>query len=268
MRRHPIWSQYNEFIKKLIHIFCCSPTINNTDISISAREASPGQTLPLAFKQTSAGTYSPRLPWGGDTPVPDRTVVLGSVSFTPAVLIAAERLGDTQRQRGKRGTTHIREHTCFRCCICLEPLGWGWDIQINGWEWGKWKMKNVLGETLTLSNAGNWRETYRNARGMYKQMNVEKKEKILPGACLITYCIFVVGTKKAAVQTQNCPHNPMLWNWERSQLLIAYHCVVNLSSVLKLQCTWYLLLVCYDLIALSDLSAVWLQHSPVCLGAN
>lgn len=132
MRRHPIWSQYNEFIKKLIHIFCCSPTINNTDISISAREASPGQTLPLAFKQTSAGTYSPRLPWGGDTPVPDRTVVLGSVSFTPAVLIAAERLGDSQRQRGKRGTTHIREHTRFRCCICLEPLGWGWDIQING----------------------------------------------------------------------------------------------------------------------------------------
>lgn len=94
------------------------------------------------------------------------------------------------------------------------------------------------------------------------------KRTPLPGACLITYYIFVVGTKKAAVQTQNCPHSPVLWNWERSQLLIAYRCIVNLSSVLKLQCSWYLLLVCYDLIALSDLSAVCLQHSPVCLGAN
>lgn len=64
-------------------------------------------------------------------------------------------------------------------------------------------MKNVLGEALTLSNAGNWRETYRNAVGMYQQMNVKKT---LPGACLITYCVFVVG--KAAVQTQICPHNP------------------------------------------------------------
>lgn len=169
MRRHLIWLQCNECIKKLIHIFSCSPTINNTDISISAREASPGQTLPLAFKQTSAGTHSPRLPWGGDTPVPDHTVLLGSVSFTPAVLIAAERHGDTQRQREKRETTHIRERARFlrHCCVCLELLGWGWDIQINGWEWGKWKMKNVLGEALTLSNAGNWRETYRNAVGMY-----------------------------------------------------------------------------------------------------
>lgn len=69
-------------------------------------------------------------------------------------------------------------------------------------------MKNVLGEALTLSNASNCRETYRNAVGMYQQMNVAKKS--LPGACLITYGIFVVGTKKAAVQTQNGPHNPML----------------------------------------------------------
>lgn len=107
MRRHPIWPEYNECIKKLIHIFSCSPTINNTDISISAREASLGQTLPLAFKQTSTGTHSPRLPWGGDTPVPDHTVLLGSLSFTPAVLIAAERPGDTQRRSGKeRNNTH------------------------------------------------------------------------------------------------------------------------------------------------------------------
>lgn len=70
-------------------------------------------------------------------------------------------------------------------------------------------MKNALGEALTLSNAGNWRETYRNAVGMYQQMNVgRKKEKKHPGACLITYCIFVVGTKKDAVQTENRPHNP------------------------------------------------------------
>lgn len=59
-------------------------------------------------------------------------------------------------------------------------------------------MKNVLGEALTLSNAGNWRETYRNAVGMYQQMNVKKT---FPGPCVITYCIFVFG--KAAVQTQN-----------------------------------------------------------------
>ncbi len=132
MRRHLIWLLYNECIKNLIHIFSCSPTINNTDISISAREASPGQTLPLAFKQISTGTHSPRLPWGGDTPVPDHTVLLGSVSFTPAVLIAAERQGDTQREREKRETTHIGERARFRrhCCVCLQLLGR--DIQING----------------------------------------------------------------------------------------------------------------------------------------
>ncbi len=107
---------HNECIRKLINIFSCSPTINNTDISISARETSPGQTLPLAFKQTSAGTHSPRLPWGGDTPVPDHTALLGSVSFTPAVLRAgvihrytAERQGDTQRQR--KTENREEEHT-------------------------------------------------------------------------------------------------------------------------------------------------------------
>lgn len=127
-------------------------------------------------------------------------------------------------------------------------------------------MKNVLGKLLTLSNAGNWRETYRNAVGMYYQMNVKKKRKRLSGACLI--CIFVGKTKKVAVQTQNGPHNPMLRQWESSQVLAADCWTVNLSRVLKLQCSWYLLLACYNLIALSDLSAVWLQHSPVCLGAN
>ena len=169
MRRRPARPQDNECIKKRIHIFffSCIPAINNTDISISAREASLGQTLPLAFKQTSAGTHSPRLPWGGDAPVPDHTVLPGSVSFRPAVPIEAGR--PTQRRRDERGTTHIREHARFRHhrCVCLEPLGWGRHIQINGWEWGKWKMKNVLVEALTLSNAGNWRETYRNAVGMY-----------------------------------------------------------------------------------------------------
>lgn len=104
MRRHPVRLLYNECIKKLIHIFSRSPTINNTDISISAREASPGQTLPLAFKQTSTGTHSPRLPWGGDTPEPDHTVLLGSVSFTPAVLIAAER-HTKERKEGKQHTS-------------------------------------------------------------------------------------------------------------------------------------------------------------------
>lgn len=60
---------------------------------------------------------------------------------------------------------------------------------------------------------------------------------------------------------------PNALEWEKSQMLKAYLCSVNLSSVLKLQCS-YLLFVCYNLTALSDLSAVCLQHSPVCLGAN
>lgn len=126
-------------------------------------------------------------------------------------------------------------------------------------------MKNVLGETLTLSNAGNWRETYRNAVGMYQQMNVGRKEKTFPGVGLITCCIFVVRTKKVAVQTQNCP--PIQCSGI-VQLLAASRCIVSSSSVLKLHCSRYRLLGCYDLIASSDLSAVWLQHSPVCLGAN
>lgn len=63
-------------------------------------------------------------------------------------------------------------------------------------------MKNVLAEALTLSNAGNWRETYRNAVGMYQQMNVDGGKEKGPGACLITYSIFGVGTEKVAVQTK------------------------------------------------------------------
>lgn len=102
-------------------------------------------------------------------------------------------------------------------------------------------MKNVPGETLTLSNAGNWRETYRNAVGMYQQMNVqggEEGKKTFPGARLITYCIFVAEAEESCnANTKNFPHNPMLWNRERCQLLIAGCCIVNLSSVLKLQCS-------------------------------
>lgn len=113
------WPQSNECIKKLIHIFSCSPTINNTDISISARKASLGQTLPLAFKQTSTGTHSPRLPWGGDTPVPDHSVLLGSVSFTPAVLIAAEKEGDTEAEGRERNNTHRGAHSFPPPLLCL-----------------------------------------------------------------------------------------------------------------------------------------------------
>lgn len=102
----------NKCIEKLMHFFACAPTINNTDISISAREASPGQTLPLAFKQTSTGTHSPRLPWGGDTPVPDCTVLLGSVSFMLAVLIAPEREGERKR-------THQGAHSFPLPLLCL-----------------------------------------------------------------------------------------------------------------------------------------------------
>lgn len=99
-------------MKKLIHFFSYAPTINNTDISISARETSPGQTLPLAFKQTSTGTHSPRLPWGGDTPVPDRTVLLGSVSFMLAVLTVPER-------KGERKHTHEGAHLFPLPLLCL-----------------------------------------------------------------------------------------------------------------------------------------------------
>lgn len=40
-------------------------------------------------------------------------------------------------------------------------------------------MKNVLGGALTLSNAGNWKETYRNAAGMHEQMKLEERGKPL-----------------------------------------------------------------------------------------
>lgn len=128
--------EYNECIKKLIHIFFCSPTINNEDMSINAREASQGQTLPLAFKQTSAGSHSPRLPWGRDTPVSDHTVLLGSVSFKPSVPVVAQRQGETQRQREKNETKHISLLARFRRnhCVFLELLSWCPDIQINGQE--------------------------------------------------------------------------------------------------------------------------------------
>lgn len=96
-------------------------------------------------------------------------------------------------------------------------------------------MKNVLGEALTLSNAGNWRETYRNAAGMYQQMNVVGGEKkALPGACLITYCIFVVGTKKKLQCKHKIVPTMQCFGTEKGA---GCRQLVNLSSVLKLQCS-------------------------------
>lgn len=123
----PYRPQHNECIKKLIHIFFCSPTINNTDISISAREACLGQTLPLAFKQISAGTHSPRLPWGRDTPVSDHTVLLGSVSFMPAVHVATERQGDAER-RGKKGG---EQHTSVSTLVSATNVGFSWNRTVR-----------------------------------------------------------------------------------------------------------------------------------------
>lgn len=76
-------------------------------------------TLSLAFKETSAGTHSPRLPWGRDTPVPDHTALLGSVSITSALLATVESQGDAHRQKERREKPHINEHAhfCHNCCF-------------------------------------------------------------------------------------------------------------------------------------------------------
>ena len=93
-------------------------------------------------------------------------------------------------------------------------------------------MKNVLGGALTLSNAGNWRETQRNAVGMIQQMNVEGKKN--PGF-MSHYLLYLCHQDKGSccantkLSTQH-----ILWNMEVNLLLIAYLCIVNLSSGEKL----------------------------------
>lgn len=92
-------------------------------------------------------------------------------------------------------------------------------------------MKNVLGEALTLSNAGNCRETYRNAVGMYQQMNVAKKS--LPGACLITYGIFVVGSANTKWSPQSDALN---WVEEPAAYSLPLYCqfIKNVKAAVQL----------------------------------
>lgn len=96
MRRHPAWPPNNECVKKLMHIFSPGPTINNADISISGREAGTGQTLPLAFKQTSSGIHSPRLP-GGRGYTSSRPYCIAQICLLHAYITS--RSGESERER-------------------------------------------------------------------------------------------------------------------------------------------------------------------------
>lgn len=117
--RHLVWLKCNECTKQLVHIVFFlprSPAINNRDVSISASEAGAGQTLPLAFEQTSTGTHSPRLPWGGRE---------GGTTVLPCWMCLLHACGgfqqhaghgDSHSRREKRGpetTTQRRRARCF-----------------------------------------------------------------------------------------------------------------------------------------------------------
>lgn len=86
-------------------------------------------TLSLAFKQTSAGTHSPRLPWGRDTPVPDHTVLLGSVSFKPVLLATVERQRGAHRQKGEKD--HILMSTCTSATTVVFSWKYSVGVQIS-----------------------------------------------------------------------------------------------------------------------------------------
>lgn len=83
--------------KAYVHSFFPSSAINKKDTSISAGEASLGQTLPLAFKRASTGTRSPRLPQGRDTPLSGPRVLLGSVSLPAGSSKETGDANNTQR---------------------------------------------------------------------------------------------------------------------------------------------------------------------------
>lgn len=97
-------------------------------------------------------------------------------------------------------------------------------------------MKNVLGEALTLSNAGNCRETYRNAVGMYQQMNVAKKK---PSWCMSHYLWHLCSWDKesCSANTKWSPQSDALnWVEEPAAYSLPLYCqfIKNVKAAVQL----------------------------------